>query len=346
MHKMWMDWKGSSNQIYFEQRLDEYRAIWQAVAKEIGARFTVLSDDLWELDLDGRKTMIHNYQLEFDNPVVLHLAGNKPLVHRLLREKDIPVPEYIVFHLSELPKAYEFLEHHRSGCVIKPANGYGGKGVTTHVLTRREVRKASILASLYSHDLLMEPLIPGESYRILVIGGKMVQAVCRRGTRLKGDGISKVSELIEAENMELRNQGRQILDVDRDCLFTLEYQNLTLDSIPSKDQELLIKSVDDLTRKQVEVRTVYNETVTDLVCDSLKHDAELAASVINSDFVGVDVITTNPSIPLKESGGVVNEVNTTPALHHHYDVNREKYPQPAIQAISILLKKQSFIREL
>jgi len=219
--------------------------------------------------------------------------------------------------------------------VIKPANGYGGQGGTTHVLTNR---KAAILASLYSQDLLMEPLINGESYRILVIGGKMIQAVCRRGPRLRGDGISKVSDLIKIENMRLQNQNRKILDVDRDCLFTLKYQNLTLDSVPDRDQEFLVKSINDPKRKQVEIRTVYNETVTDSICDSVRRQAELAAAIVNSDFIGVDVITSDPSIPLEKSGGVVNEVNTTPALHHHYDINTEQFPQPAIDAISILLK--------
>ena len=341
LHKMWVDWRGTSDQIYFQHRVSEYREIWRAVAQEIGAKFTILAEDLWELELNGNKTRILNHQLEFDNPVTLGMAGRKPLVHSLLKQHGIPVPQHIVFRLEELSVAFDFLKQYPQGCVIKPANGYGGQGVTTHILTNREVRKAAILASLYSQYLLMEPLIPGEAYRILVIGGKMVQAVCRRGPRLRGDGISKVSDLIKAENMRLRNQNRKVLDVDRDCLFTLGYQSLTLDSVPARDQVFLVKSINDPKRKQVEVRTVYNETVTDSICDSVRRQAELAAAIINSDFIGVDIITTDPSIPLEKTEGVVNEVNTTPALHHHYDANIDKYPQAAVQAISVLLKRKN-----
>jgi len=191
---------------------------------------------------------------------------------------------------------------------------------------------------LYSRDLLMEPQIPGESYRILLIGGEMVHAVCRRGPRLRGDGLSTVSELIKVENTRLKNQNVKMLDVDRDCLFTLRYQNLSLNSIPARDQIFLVKSVNDPIRKQVEVRTVYNETVTDLICDSIRRQAELAAKIVDSELLGVDIITTNSQIGLEESGGVVNEVNTTPAFHHHYDARVEKFPQAAAHAISILLK--------
>lgn len=338
--KMWIDWRGTSGQIYFHHRVAQYREMWRLIAETIGAKFTVLAEDMWELALNGQKTRIHNHELEFDNPVTLGLAGNKPLVHRLLRENGIPVPDHIVFQLSDLNKAYEFLKQHPKGCVIKPANGYGGQGVTTNILTKREVRKAAILASLYSHKLLMEPQIPGESYRILVLSGKMVHAVCRRGPRLRGDGVSKVPDLIKAENSRLRNQNKNILDIDRDCLFTLRCQNLSLSSIPAKDQIFLVKSVHDPIRKQVEVRTVYNETVTDLICDAVRRHAELAAKVINSDFAGVDIIMTNSQVPLEQSGGIINEINTTPALHHHYNVKIEDFPQPAIQAISILLNKE------
>jgi cyanophycin synthetase len=81
--------------------------------------------------------------------------------------------------------------------------------------------------------------------------------------------------------------------------------------------------VEDSGRPGQEVRTVYNTVVTELLCPSLRETAERAAQVLGSDLVGVDVITTDPSRPLSEAGGCVNEVNTTPALHHHYDPHPE-----------------------
>jgi glutathione synthase/RimK-type ligase-like ATP-grasp enzyme len=339
-HKTWVDWRGTSGQVYFEHRVHEYREIWRRVAEQLGAQFRILADNLYEIELDGRKTRIHNYRLEFDDPVTLTLAANKPLVHRLLRENRIPVPEHLVFNLAQLDKAYAFLERQGPWCVIKPADGYGGKGVTTHIRTNREVRKAAILASLYSGDLLMESQIPGESYRILVICGRMVHAVCRRGLRLKGDGKSTISTLIDAASARLKQRDLGGLEIDPDCLFTLGYQKLSLTTIPARDERFLVRSINDPSRNRVEVRTVYNEVVTGLICDDIRRQAESAASIVNSDFLGVDIITTDPTVPLEESGGIVNEVNTTPALHHHYDGNVEGYPQAAAHAIAMLLRRQ------
>jgi len=340
VRKQWLDWTGRSGQTYFHHRVAEYREMWRAAAEKLEGAFTPLADDLWEIEVGSIRTRMHNHQTEFDNPVVLGLAGKKAVVHRLLRGAGLAVPEHAVFSLADLPSAYRFLEAHPKGCVIKPANGYGGQGVTTHVQQIPEVRRAAILASLYDRELLIEAQIPGESYRLLILEGKMVQAVCRRGPRLKGDGVSTIRSLVTVEDALRRGDGHAGLDLDRDCLFTLAYQGLAPDSVPAAGREFPVKSVNDPVRKYVEVRTVYNETVTDLICDSIRSDAESAARLVGSDFLGVDVITTDPSVPLAQSGGVINEVNTTPALHHHYDLTRERYPKAALQVIQAIVRRK------
>ena len=123
----------------------------------------------------------------------------------------------------------------------------------------------------------------------------------------------------------------------RDCRFTLDYQNLSLSSVPSKGQSFVVQSVSDAQQRRTEVRTVYNETVTGLVCGTLKRNAELVAQTLRSRFTGVDLVTTDPTIPLEESGGAIIEANTTPGLHHHYDLRCEKFPEPAVRALRALL---------
>jgi cyanophycin synthetase len=338
LRKSWDARRRSSRQVYVQDRVSEYRDIWRAVAEEIGADFAPLADDLWEIRLGGRKTRVMNHRMEFDDPVILEIAGNKALVYRLLRENGLRVPEHEAFRLDDLGRAEAFLGRNPAGCVIKPAYGTAsGMGVTTHILTRREVRKAALLASTYAPELLIERMIPGESYRLLVLDGEMIHAVRRQGPRLVGDGVSSVAELARAENQRRMALGEAALGTGRDCVFTLGCQNLTLSSVPSKGQSFVVQSVNDAEQRCAEVRTVYNQTVTDLVCAALKRNAERVADTLRSRFVGVDVVTTDPAIPLEESGGAIIEANTTPGLHHHYDLRREKFPEPAVRAIRALL---------
>ncbi|MDH4334834.1 MAG: hypothetical protein OEW24_06185, partial [Chloroflexota bacterium] len=339
LRKAVVDWAGWSGQIYFQHRVDQYRSMWQQVAAAQGGTFSELASDLWQIEIGARRVRVLNHELEFDNPVTLGLAGRKPVVHRLLDSAGLAVPGYAVFTLDHLDEARRFVERHPMGCVIKPAGGYGGKGVTTHVQRPGEVRRAALLASLYDTELLVEAMVPGESYRLLVLEGKVIDVVGRRGPRIEADGASTVRQLIAAENRRRRTVQSPPIEIDRDCLFTLTSQGLTLESRPKAGRVLLAKSIADRGRRYVEVRTVYTQPADDLICDSIRHDAETAAAVVGSDFLGVDVITPDPSVPLRESGGVINEVNTTPALHHHYDASRQAYPDAAVLILQALLRR-------
>jgi cyanophycin synthetase len=154
--------------------------------------------------------------------------------------------------------------------------------------------------------------------------------------------LSTVAQLIGRENIRraAQAQPQPQLRVDRDCLFTLKYQQLAPDSIPADGQKVVVKNVDSPTSSETEVRTVYNTTVTDEIGDSVRANAEAAAEALGSRMLGVDVITADPSVSLEQSGGAIVEVNTTPGLHHHYDITLESYPRVATQAISMVLDRR------
>lgn len=326
------------NRVYFHQRVDQYRDLWRAASKAIGAGFVELSADTWQIERDGRRTRLVNYLTEFDNPVALKMAGNKALMHRLLSQDGIRVPDHVVFSLREIERAQGFLVAHPEGAVVKPVNGSAGLGVTTHVETRADVRRSAVLASLYSDEILIEAMVPGECYRLLVLEGKMIHAVCRRGVRLKGDGVSTVLRLASRASAGETRRG-EALRGDRNVRFTLKWQGLSIESVVEEGREFLIRTIPDERDSLVELRTVYDVPATDRIGDALRENAERAADIVGSDLVGVDVVTSDPALPLDEAGGAINELNTTPALHHHYDPSRERYPAVAADVLEALLRR-------
>jgi D-alanine-D-alanine ligase-like ATP-grasp enzyme len=50
-------------------------------------------------------------------------------------------------------------------------------------------------------------------------------------------------------------------------------------------------------------------------------------------LAGVDVMTTDIAAPLEATGGVIGEVNTMPALHHHYLVREPRRGAPVASLI-------------
>jgi cyanophycin synthetase len=327
------------NRVYFHQRVAQYRDVWRAASEAIGAEFTELGAATWQVERDGRRTRLVNHLTEFDNPVALSMAANKPLIHRLLAQRGLPVPDHVVFSLKEIDRAQRFLAAHAAGAVVKPVNGSAGLGVTTHVETPADVRSAAVLASVYSDEILIEAMIPGECYRLLVLEGKMIHAVCRRGARLKGDGVSTVLQLANRMSGNGAARGEQALRRDRNVRFTLAWQGISLDSVVEAGREFILKTIPDEPDSLVELRTVYNAPVTDQIGGDLREAAERAAAIVGAEFVGVDVITPDVALPLQRAGGVINEVNTTPALHHHYDASTERYPAVARDLLEALLRR-------
>jgi cyanophycin synthetase len=316
--KLWRQAKGQTNQIEFEERVPDYKRVWQEAAERIGAEFLELDQDLWEVRRSGTRTRIANHRLQFDDPVTLSVAGRKTLVYRLLQKEGIPVPDYKTFTLGKIKEAREFLAGFPEGGVIKPERGFGGKGVTTHITDGSQVRRAALLASLYFPRFIVEPHIYGECARILVLNGEVIHAVRRPGIRVTGNGQDSIAALYAALESLPAIEAEKRLKGDHDVQFCLRHLGLTTASVPAAGEEILIKSRKEFLSIAYEQRTAYQEDVTDAICPALRETAEKAAKLVGSDLIGIDIITPDISKSLEAAGGVVNEANTTPAMHHHF----------------------------
>lgn len=331
---------GTTTTLDMARLVDFYERIWTDAARTLGAEITQLERGIWRVERGDHRTLIHNYIVQMDDPVILHVAGNKPLCHRLLRDEGVAVPEHQVYTIAELHKAHAFMAR-RAGArfVVKPAAGTSGaRGVTTEVRTFRECRAASALASLYGDRLLVERWIPGESYRLLFLDGSLIHASRRRGRRATGDGVSTVEALANpqapAEPAGLARSPQSAHDIAE----TLAVQGLRAGSVPANHQRILIESDWSPGRGKTEIRTVFDEDATAEIGAELRAEAARAVAAIGSRFAGVDIITCNPAVALERSGGVVNEINTTPGLHHHYDLaGGSSAGDPATRVLARLL---------
>ena len=87
--------------------------------------------------------------------------------------------------------------------VVKPQYGNQGRGVTTNLTTREQVLKAYEAARAEESTVLVESFAPGDDYRLLVIGGKLIAAARREAAQVVGDGVHTVAELVEIENTRI-----------------------------------------------------------------------------------------------------------------------------------------------
>ncbi len=325
---------GFERTVYVGQRVQEYRGYWEGAARLIGAEFHDLADDVWEVRRDGRRTRICVSHVQLNDPVVSDISANKKLCYDLASEAGLPIPNHAVFTLAELDRAFELLERLPGPCVVKPASDTSaGIGVTTHVRTRRQLKSAAILASLFTKQLLVEEMIPGESCRLLYIGGEFVHAVRRRGVRVTGDGTSTIAGLVR----QVASPGA----IDANAVWTLRAQGLTPQSVVEVGREVLVRSLPAREARTRELRTVYNEEITSEVGRPLREEIGRIVAAVESRLAGVDVVTLDPRVSLRESGGVFLEVNPGPGIHHHYVTEEDHRTHPvAAKLLDYLLQER------
>jgi cyanophycin synthetase len=315
------------------------RRLWRSAATKIGAEFVEVSDGLCEIRLNGHATRVYKGLVMLDDPVTLKVAGNKPLVHKLLTRAGLPVPEHCEFTLASLEYAERFLDRH-APCVVKPALDTGaGDGVAANVRTKRELRRAAASASLHGEHVLIEKQIRGDSYRLLYLDGNLLQALLRRSPTIIGDGESTLRSLIDRENQRRAVEGDASVTrvhIDDDMRSTLRSQGFALNSIPDAGREVVVKTVvNDNAQRD-------NEAVTTSIGCALRDEGALAARTVGARLAAVDIITTNPRVSLNDAGGVIIEVNTTPGLHHHYNIcNPNESADVAVSILERLLQTTS-----
>ena len=307
--------------------------IWRKAAAELSVKLETYSGGFYRAHYGPRSTWIQDYLVQFDHFVTVQVARNKPLVSKVLSEHGLPIPPFCSFTLQNIASAREFLHQQNALCVVKPAlESAGGKGVTTHVKTNHDLSRAALFASAFCPYVMLERQFFGDVYRFLYLDGELIDALRRRPPHVIGDGRSSIRELIQSENARRVDRAGQsalkVLVIDFDCRMTLRRAGFTLSSVPDKEKVVMVKTTTNESGAQ-ECESVLGQIDAELIREGAR-----AAEVLGIRLAGIDIITQDAGRSLKQSGGVILEVNASPGLHYHYQVRNPEESIPV--AIPIL----------
>jgi cyanophycin synthetase len=301
-----------------------YEQAWRDAAAALGGTYTPLGGSVAEVAVDDFRTRVMDNTCEIDGPVTLAVLADKPLTYRVLAAEGIPVPRHETFTAGGIERAARFLADAGGHCVVKPASGTGGgRGVTTGVRTRLHLWRAAAAAAVYGDELLIEEQIAGDNYRLLYLDGRLIDAFVRRLPTVTGDGRSTVRRLLRGANDDRLRQGfgasQVLLTDDLDMRRTLARQGLSFASVPEAGRVVTLKTVVN------ENRGSDNSAALGL-CPALVEQGARAARALGVRLAGVDVITTDPAVPLAAAGGVMLEVNAPPNFYYHYHKSGGRFP--------------------
>ena len=244
----------------------------------------------------------------------VEIACDKEDTKYLLEQAEVLVPRGdIIGRESSLEAACRYVGF---PLVVKPVGGNHGRGITVNIKNYEDALVAFHAAKNVSSKVIVEKYITGEDYRLLVINNVLVAAAKRTPANVVGDGKSTIKELVDEVNKDSRRgYGHEnvltkitINDLTKTIIAAKGY---TEDSVPAKGETVILKDTANLSTGGTA------EDVTDIVHPSNVSMAERISKIIDLDICGIDIMTTDISKPLEETGGAVLEVNAGPGFRMH-----------------------------
>ena len=262
----------------------------------------------------SRQRRIQAAEMDSTGAIAEAIAQDKELTKKLLHAAGVPVP--IGRAVRGVDDAWAAACEIGLPVVLKPKDGNQGKGVSVNITSRERLAAAYVAASEFGDDILVERYMPGNDFRLLVVGNKLIAAARRDPPQVVGDGEHSVRELVDQVNSDPRRGDGHATSLtkirfDDIALASLANQGHDANSIPAKGQRVIL-------RNNANLSTGGSATdVTDDVHPEVAARAVAAAQMIGLDICGVDVVCDSVLKPIEEQGGGVVEVNAAPGLRMH-----------------------------
>lgn len=268
--------------------------------------------NLVQLGYGARQHRIWTAETDQTCAIAESIASDKDLTKTLLQACGVPVPEGRIVTSPE--DAWDAAEEIGVPVVVKPTDANHGRGVSTELMTRKDIEAAYAVALNEGSDVIVERFVRGNEHRMLVVAGKLVAAARGEAAVVVGDGRSTVKGLIDNQlNTDPRRGTTEdhplnlvFQDGDAAVRLELERQGYAPESIPPEGKEVLIQRNGNVAFD-----------VTDLVHPDVAAMVSLAARIVGLDIAGVDLVAEDISRPLAEQKGAIVEVNAGPGLLMH-----------------------------
>jgi len=298
-------WRRGLTLEWYAKHTDEFKDIKTWFVDEPGKLFSLRSDDRTHYFFRTRGDKVTNDAVE--------MSADKEQTKQYLANANIATPTGYEFKENtsdeEIMAAVEAIEY---PVVLKPTDGSFGKGVITNIKNVEELKNALVIVRTEQNirNVMIEQHIPGEEYRVYVVGDQAVAAMNRIPANITGDGSSSIRQLIGIKNEARKLNPRLIsclIQVDAEMKGFIESQGYTLDSVLKKEETLFLTNKSNISLGGDPV------SVTDELPQEVKDTAVSALQAIPGLVHGaVDLIVDSRKV-VSEAATII-ELNATAQL--------------------------------
>ncbi|HEX2193899.1 MAG TPA: cyanophycin synthetase [Candidatus Limnocylindria bacterium] len=244
------------------------------------------------------------------------VAGDKKLTNKLLAATGVPVPRSEVVRSED--DAVAAAAAIGFAVAVKPLDGNHGRGVILNLTDEAAVRSGYAIARRESRNggVVVETFLSGNDYRCLVIGGVLRAVAQRVPAHVVGDGEHTLAQLVEITNADPRRGiGHEKvltrIKVDEESVVYAREQGFELSDMPPRGVRVFLKRTGNMSTGGISIDR------TEEIHPDNAEIAELAARVVGLDIAGIDFVCPDISVPVRETGGGIVEVNAAPGFRMH-----------------------------
>ena len=291
------------------------------------------SGSLVQLGLGRNLRRIQATVTGLTSSIAADIAQDKADTKRLLESVGLPVPQGSL--VRSLDEALTAAAKEGFPVILKPLNLSHGRGISDRLDTEEALREAWPVASERSGRVIVERFAAGRDHRVLIVNGCMVACAERVPAHVTGNGVATVRALIEEANRDPR-RGRghtkvlTFLPCDEQTEAFIAKRGYSLDSVPPDGEIVYLRATANLSTGGTAI-----DRTDEMHPDNITA-CEMAAAIVGLDVAGIDVLTDDISVPFRENGAVIIEVNAGPGVRMHTHPSEGKARNVAAPIIDML----------
>lgn len=281
------------------------------VANRLSIPYRPLPGGLFQLGWGSNARKIHRSTTDQDSALAMFLTRDKFMTAQMLRQVALPAPVHS--KAMSLAQAQEFAEKIGYPVVVKPSDMERGEGVTVDVAEDGLAASFKIAQEKSpSKTVLIERQVPGVCHRLFITKGQLLYAVKRLPIGVYGDGISSISELVEAaydaqmQRPPWMRSGVQSLNLLQ--IEILHNQGWIPQDVVPEGTFVALRRIESTAWGGVD------EDVTSTVHPENVNAAIRATRLLGLEVAGVDIISQDITQAWYTNDAVINEVNYAPLL--------------------------------
>jgi D-alanine-D-alanine ligase-like ATP-grasp enzyme len=273
---------------------------------------------------DGRRSFFRGTSVDLNGLASSHVARDKGWALEFLARLGYGTPRSGTFFSDEfaarigspndIHAAWDFAREIGLPVIVKPNSKSAGRGVSL-AGTKRDFYRAmrAIFGPVRDQVALVQEVVDGRDYRVVVLDGEVVFAYERRSLSVVGDGTSTVSELIEAKQREFQRRWRRAPGLeDRRIQMFMRTRRIRGDHIVPEGQALPVLPNANLS-------TGGDATdVSDEIGADLRRLCVQIVAGMGLRLAGLDMLVRQDlAQPLVPGAITVLELNASPGFDHY-----------------------------